>query len=216
MNHVFQPLVSLATGKTVAYEALARPANGTPPDQLWREARVRAADEPYQNSLVRLEIDSWFSAVREARRRGYRRIFVNTVPAAVFDARFRRFLARVLRWSRRRRLMAVPELVENQGASPNTILAAVAALRRIGFRVMSLDDADDGMPLRVITGARTAYVKLGRRYMEEQPGVWASIAAAVQSYGGVVVAEALETPEHAAAAKTLGANLGQGWLWGKT
>jgi EAL domain-containing protein (putative c-di-GMP-specific phosphodiesterase class I) len=63
-------------------------------------------------------------------------------------------------------------------------------------------------------------VKLDKELVQQLPAVAAravvrAIVDITHAYGGLVLAECVETAEQAAAALELGVDLGQGWLFGR-
>ena len=92
--------------------------------------------------------------------------------------------------------------------------------RSRGCRV-ALDDLGSGWSsLALLVRLKPDIVKLERAIVQAlpEPAAVAVVSAVVDithSYGGLVLAEGVETEEQARVARELGADLGQGWLWGR-
>jgi EAL domain-containing protein (putative c-di-GMP-specific phosphodiesterase class I) len=119
------------------------------------------------------------------------------------------------------RLRLVTEFTERAlAANPGALLRAVAASRVNGYG-MALDDVG-ALPesLALLPFLHPDVVKLDLRLVQGRTtGEIAAIANAVRAYaeesGAVILAEGIETAEHAQVAKVLGATYGQGWLYGR-
>ena len=113
------------------------------------------------------------------------------------------------------------EVVESHAlADRGHLLSVLEHYRSLGGRV-AIDDVGAGWSSRSLLGAvRPDVVKLGKALVQELPddGVRAVIRALVQqahARGAVVVAEGVETERLADEVTELGADLGQGWLFGR-
>jgi DICT domain-containing protein len=86
---------------------------------------------------------------------------------------------------------------------------------------VALDDVGaDPTSLAFMSLLRPEVVKLDLRLVQQRPtGEIASIMHSVNAYteasGALLLAEGIETPEHLAAARGLGARFAQGWLFGR-
>ncbi len=115
----------------------------------------------------------------------------------------------------------VLEVVESHAmADRGHLLSVLEHFRSLGWRV-ALDDVGAGWSSRSLLGAvRPDVIKLGKALVQELPddGVRAVIRALVEQahgLGAVVVAEGVETERIAEEVTALGADLGQGWLFGR-
>jgi EAL domain-containing protein (putative c-di-GMP-specific phosphodiesterase class I) len=217
LRAVYQPIVELATGDVVAYEALARGPAGSwfeSPAHLF--AAARAAGE-----IGALDWACRTAAVQGAYDVGLRApisLFVNVEPAALgtpcpdhlrgpMDAAIE--------------LPIVVEFTEHALVDdPAAVLAAADRMRHRGWGV-ALDDvgADPGS-LALMPFLAPDVVKLDLRLVQsrttaEVATIANSVMAQVERTGAVILAEGIETEEHLERARTLGATLGQGWFFGR-
>ncbi len=215
---VFQPLVDIATGRVTGYEALSRGPAGTAwesPAALFSAARAAGREH---------ELD-WVcrgQAYRAALAAGLDprlTLFVNMEPAA-WRTPCPADLAPVVDQARRR-LRVVTEMTERAIAEdPSALLSATAACRRAGWGVALDDVGADPMSLALMPFVHPDVVKLDMQLLRapDDPHtarVAAAVAAYAESSGAVVLAEGIETPAHLATARTMGATVGQGWLFGR-
>ncbi|RBY83223.1 EAL domain-containing protein [Blastococcus sp. TF02A-30] len=217
VRSVFQPIVELDTGRVVAYEALARGPEGPleRPDQLFAAARAAG---------LLTELDE---ACREAAFRGAVEhglldpltVFVNVEPEVLDSAPLSDLLA--LAESAPRALRVVLEVTERAlAARPAELLRTVERVRRFGWGVALDDVGADPMSLSFMPLLRPDVVKLDLRLVQERPGpeiaqIMNAVNAYAESTGALVLAEGIETEAHLATARALGAELGQGWLFGR-
>ncbi len=222
----YQPVVDLVTGEVVAFEALARGPRGTTlerPDALF----AAAADAGRTAELDRL--------CREVALEGARGVltapwslFLNVEPVAAPLDGHREHREhpgpRACRDATTRRAgdpRVVVEITErNLTARPAELLRMVAGFRDRGWGI-ALDDvgADPGS-LALLPLLRPDVIKLDLRLVQGRPTpqiaeIASAVSAAAERSGAVVLAEGIETPQHAAIARSLGATLGQGWLLGR-
>jgi EAL domain-containing protein (putative c-di-GMP-specific phosphodiesterase class I) len=217
---VYQPVTDLASGAVVAYEALARGPQGTPlerPDALFAAA-ARAGRVAELDALCRSV------AIEGARHRVVRpwSLFVNVEPVAAplrasagTDPELPGFVEAPCG------TRVVAEITErNLTARPAQLLRMVEGFRARGWGI-ALDDvgADPGS-LALLPLLRPDVIKLDLRLVQDQPGrgiaeIFSAVSAEAERSGAVVLAEGIETEEHADVARSLGATLGQGWLLGR-
>ncbi|AGL18496.1 EAL domain-containing protein [Actinoplanes sp. N902-109] len=213
---VFQPLIELATGATVGYEALSRGPAGTrweSPMALFAAARAAGRDA---------ELD-WVcraAAYRAALTAGFDvTLFVNMEPAT-WRAPCPPDLAPVVAHAEQR-LRIVTEMTERAiAADPSALLAATAANRAAGLGVALDDVGSDPMSLALMPFVHPDVVKLdmGLLHSPEDPytaHVVAAVAAYAEATGATVLAEGVETAEHERTARTMGASIGQGYRYGR-
>jgi len=215
VRSVYQPVVDLASGEVTAYEALARGPVGTVlerPDALFSAAAATGCTSQLDALCRRVALEG----ARD--RLGDRlTLFVNVEPVAAGelpdDART------VVDPSGPIRVVA--ELTErNLTARPAELLRMVEAFRARGWGI-ALDDvgADPGS-LALLPLLRPDVVKLDLRLVQERPSraiaeIFSAVNAESERSGAAVVAEGIETDEHVAMARSLGATLGQGWHLGR-
>ena len=212
-RHAFQPIVNLATAEVIGYEALARFADGRPPD-----AHLAALAGRGERALRAFDTLSAASAASAAREHGLlpgQRLFVNVSAATA-----RAVLAGEA-WPRTPPGIAVvwelPEDRDGAGLSADE----VAALLRGGAEV-ALDDLGGGFAevLRFAaaldSAERPPWCKLARRVT----------AAAPHSHGACrllrrltrtlpIIAEGIETPAERDALVAAGVRYAQGFLLGR-
>jgi EAL domain-containing protein (putative c-di-GMP-specific phosphodiesterase class I)/PAS domain-containing protein len=208
---VFQPIVELATGRPVGFEALARfPGDGSRrPDQWFSDA----AD-------VGLGLDLELSAIASALRLLDRLpegayLSVNASPATVTSGRLSALLAAVPPGR------VVLELTEHVGVQDYTALGhALAHLRHAGVRV-AIDDAGSGFAsLQHILNLEPDVIKLDAALVSGVDGdparraLAGSLLTFATEIGAQVVAEGVETQREQDALCTLGIRLGQGYHLG--
>jgi EAL domain-containing protein (putative c-di-GMP-specific phosphodiesterase class I) len=210
--------VRLADREVIGYEALSRGPVGSAlerPDLLFAQARA-------EGRLAELDWQCRLTAMASALAGGLNaplKTFVNIEPEVV-DADCPLdslpLLARALD-----ELDLVLEVTERAlTARPAQMLARIAAIRANGG-LIALDDVGvDPRSLALMPFIRPDIVKLDMSLVQSVPTVQtALIAHAVQAYaeqsGAQVLAEGIETEEHAERARMLGATLGQGWLFGR-
>jgi len=217
INMVFQPVVDLATGLPVAYEALARGPAGTElerPDQLFAAAAAA-------NCVGELDLLCRAQAFMQADATDYRHrfaLFVNGElgVASRTDDELGPFLSRTAK-----RGKIVLELAERSiFVQPATLLQTVADARKQGWGI-AIDDigkTNDSLGLMGLTDPDV--LKLDLSIVQSRPSrrtglTLNAIAHKVESTGATVIAEGIETDAHLARAVSLGAHFGQGWFFGR-
>lgn len=213
---VFQPVIELATGTVAGYEALAR----------WPELPVLDIDSVFAAAAdlgVMDELDwacraSAVDAALAAGMTGELCLFVNVEPHTATeptDAAKRAFAAA------EGRLSVVLELTERSLlADPAVLLAVVAEGRRSGFRIALDDVSVHPDTVTMLEFVAPDIIKLDRSLVQADPDrtqarVIAAVRAHSEATGATVLAEGIENDEHLARARSLGAVLGQGWLFGR-
>jgi EAL domain-containing protein (putative c-di-GMP-specific phosphodiesterase class I) len=214
---VYQPIVDLATGRPVGYEALARGPLGSPlemPDALFEAARAEGILGAFDRACRA-------QALAEALRQGLRGddlLFLNVEPAGleregVLDRPVEDGLGQV---------SIVVELTERALASrPSEVLAAVRWLRERGCRIALDDVGIDPRSLGLMPFVAPDVIKLDRgltqELVPEERGarIINAVRAESERSGAVILAEGIETEAHLRRALAMGAKLGQGWLFGR-
>ncbi len=213
---VHQPIVELPTGTVVAHEALLRPPPGSGfdgPLDLFAAARA----------VGRLEELDWRAralALAGVGRDGARpTVFVNVEPDAL-GAPVPEHLVAGLE-AARERVEVVVELTERALVhDPARVLALARRVREWGWRVAIDDVGADPASLALVPLVAPDVIKVDLRLVQHHPDAAAiRILTAVQSQaeaiGATVVAEGIETDEHLGRAVAMGADLGQGFLFGR-
>lgn len=212
---VYQPIVDLESGETVAYEALARGPQGESPAAMFAAARENG-------TLAELDWACRRAAARGALDVGLGRetaLFINVEPAvagAAPPAALRDEIAHA-----RRELSLVLEITERAITDrPAELLELVAALRADGVRIALDDVGADPRSLALLPVLRPDVIKLDMSMVQGASRQDASLVmnavwAHHEATGAVILAEGIETEEHLLVARTLGATLGQGWHFGR-
>jgi EAL domain-containing protein (putative c-di-GMP-specific phosphodiesterase class I) len=214
---VFQPLVRLDNREVVGYEALSRGPAGSAfemPGALFGAA-ARVGRLPELDWVCRAR------ACEAAMRAGLHpalTLFVNVEPAALgtlcppdLAPVFRRAMGR---------LRVVTEMTERRLAhDPSGLLVAAAAGRASGWGVALDDVGAEPASLAIMPFLQPDVVKLDMHLLHHPdeptvPRVVNAVIAHAERTGATVLAEGIETEEHLALARTMGATLGQGWLFG--
>ncbi len=218
ISTVFQPIVEIATGATIAYEALARGPEGSAlqrPDRLFAAAAAAGRVQ---------ELD-WLcraTAVRSALAAGLQRhqtLFLNCEPSA-FGSSCPPVHAAI--WDRAmRELDVVVEITERAVTDRPAELSTEVSEHRAAGRGIALDDLGaDVRSLALLPLVEPDVIKLDLRLVQDRPSIdqaaiVSAVAAERERTGAAILAEGIETDEHLVVARALGATLGQGWLWGR-
>jgi len=206
---VFQPIVELASGRTVGHEALTRFLDGTRPDRRFADANAVGLGLELEFACLtaaiavstRLPGDGWLS--------------LNVSPDLLLD---RRRLQQCLRGAVRPTVLEVTEhvAIEDYGALR-------AALSSIGSGVrVSVDDAGAGFAsFRHIVELRPDFVKLDIGLVRDidhddvRQALVAGIVYFARKSGCILIAEGIETTRERDQLRSLGVDLGQGYLLGR-
>ena len=213
---LFQPIVDLATGDTVAFEALARGPEDSPlrmPQEMFdtaREAgRLEELDELCRTRAVEAAVESGLCAPFG--------LFVNIEPAAIPSA----VRPDVLAAAERQGIRLVVELTERAlTRNPARLLAFAERVRAAGIGIALDDVGADPDSLALMPFLRPEVVKLDLQLVQRRPNTSvAEIMTAVTAYaeqcGALILAEGIEEEVHERTALSLGATLGQGWRFGR-
>jgi EAL domain-containing protein (putative c-di-GMP-specific phosphodiesterase class I) len=207
---VFQPVVDLANGATVGHEALARFADGRPPNVWFAEAE-------HVGLGVELELLAIGTALRVLPDDVPGYLGVNASPATIASPRLRELLQET---DGRRRL--VLELTEQHAV-------AEYALTRVGIEHMdqagilvALDELGSGTAsLRQLVDLNPDVVKLDRSLVshvdedEARLSMAAAYARLADGMGWTAMAVGIERHEELAACHEMGVTFGQGYLLGR-
>lgn len=214
---VFQPIMELATGSVVGVEALARGPAGSAvesPSALFAAAS-RAGLLPQVDQLC---FTRAVEIARDAAELVPSLLFANAEPAVVNEPISPDLLAAV---RSERRFRIVMEYTERALASHLSSLLSLASLAYEDGNAIAMDDVGvEPMSLALLPVLEPDVVKLDMQLLRH-PHLSSSVetAAVVASYaertGAMVVAEGIETEVDLATARILGAQWGQGWLFGQ-
>lgn len=205
----FQPIVSLSTGRLVAYEALARfPEAAARPPAAWFAMAHACGLGP------ELEAAAVHAALKPVGRPPGTQLALNVSPSVLASSAMQAALPRDLH-------EIVIEVTEHEAISEDAEVAgALTDLRERGARI-AVDDAGAGYSgLQQLTRIQPDVVKLDRHLTE---GIHADPArlALVESFvrfarrtGATVCAEGIETLDELMALADLDVELGQGFALG--
>lgn len=218
VNTVFQPLVRLDSHEIVGFEALSRGPAGSP----WH---APSALFPAAQAAGRLAELDWICRVRAyqgALNAGLDpsiALFVNTEPLALRTE----CPPDLAPWldAARRRLRVVTEMTERAvAADPSALLTAAATARKSGWGVAFDDVGANPASLALMPFVHPDVVDFDMHLVQHpnRPEV-ARVVNAVVAYaersGATILAEGIETAQHLDTARSMGAALGQGWLFGR-
>ena len=217
MFPVFQPIMELATGNVVGVEALARGPAGSAveyPSTLFAAAS-RAGLLPQVDQLC---FTRAIEIARDAAELVPSLLFANAEPAVVNEPISSDLLAAV---RSEKRFRIVMEYTERALVSHLSSLLGLASVAYEDGNAIAMDDVGvEPMSLALMPVLEPDVVKLDMQLLRH-PHLASSVetAAIVGSYaertGAMVVAEGIETEDDLATARVLGAQWGQGWLFGK-
>jgi EAL domain-containing protein (putative c-di-GMP-specific phosphodiesterase class I) len=208
---VFQPIVDLAGGELVGYEALTRFAGEMAPDAAFRAAAGAGIQRELELATLRRALRQGASLVQPGQF-----LSLNVSPAVLVAAGGE--LGRLLH---RRRHDVVVEITEHSEVADYDELRA--AVGRFGPRVrLAVDDAGAGYSsLRHILELRPSFVKLDLSLVQgmERDPAREALAAGMQHFaersGFRLIAEGIENQSELAQLRSLGVGLGQGYLLGR-
>ena len=203
---VFQPIFDLRDMCVIGYEALARPRDGTSPEELFAQARE-------DGRLAEVDRACRAAALREATVAGLGAplaLFLNADAGALE--------------------MELPDLPTSGGATlvieitesaltenPEAVLRTLTQLRTRGWAV-SLDDVGaDSRSLATMPLLYPDVIKLDLQLLAERTPadvarVVTAVGAEAERRHASVLAEGIDSPEQLAMARAAGATLGQGFM----
>ncbi len=223
VRSVYQPIVELATGSVVGYEALARGPHGSPvetPDALFAAARRggRLAE------LDRACREAALFGAQSAELFAPWTLFVNIEPATASDAFLFGELAEdapLRNAAGHKAFRVVVELTERAlTTDPTQLLEVVARIRARGWGIALDDVGANRDSLALLPLLRPDIIKLDLRLIHKRPTaeiaeIVCAVNAEAERSGTAVLAEGIENQEHLEVARGLGATLGQGWMLGR-
>jgi diguanylate cyclase (GGDEF)-like protein len=217
---VYQPIVSLPDRHTLAYEALLRAetADGVRvmPDLLFPAAEaagwIHLLDRVGRTTALR-DASGWL---------GDKLLFINFIPTSIYRPEVCLRTTEIAAAQAGVRLdQLVFEVTEGHEVTDLDHLQRVFDYYRSRNCKVALDDMGAGYSsLNMLVRLQPDVVKLDKDIVQALPGptsmaVVAAIVEIAHSYGGLVLAECVETTEQAEAAIALGVDLAQGWLFGR-
>jgi EAL domain-containing protein (putative c-di-GMP-specific phosphodiesterase class I) len=215
VSPVFQPIVSLPAGTPVGFEALARWPNQ--PHLGPQSVFAHAAATDRVSQLDRLCIDR---AVDTALRGGLNEgalLGVNSEPASVYTGRAD---SEVLERGHGKFELLFELTERNLLEHLPTLLRKVDALRADGIAIALDDVGTNPDSLALLDVVSPEVIKLATTLVQGVPDAetartGAAIMAHRERRGTLIIAEGIETDRHLERALSLGASLGQGFLFGR-
>ncbi len=206
---VFQPIVDLATGVTVGFEALTRFANGDAPDQVFADAARAGLGADLEAATLTAAIrdaaglpaDAWLA--------------LNISPSFLAES------ARLISILAQRTRPITFEITEHEVIDDYGPIHA--AMAELGPDVrLSVDDAGAGVAnFQHLVELRPALVKIDRSLISgvnanvSRQAVVAGLVHFAAVSGAFILAEGIETPAEQETVQRLGVTLGQGYLLGR-
>jgi PAS domain S-box-containing protein len=207
---VFQPVVALADGRAIAYEALARfPGDpGHTPDRWFADAWSVDLGVPLELLAVRAAVDALPLLPADAA------LCVNVSPETVATPGFRDVLGDAAH-------RVIAEITEHRRLEEADFEQRLAPLRAAGGRV-AIDDFGAGhASLSQVLAVAPDWIKLDltlTQRLDESP-VARALAAALVSFaaevGVEVIAEGVEDARQLETLEALGIRFAQGYLFGR-
>jgi EAL domain-containing protein (putative c-di-GMP-specific phosphodiesterase class I) len=213
----FQPVVDLASGAVVGWEALARGPQGTPlerPDRLFAAARAAGRLDELDWLCQRLALQA---ALRAGLHDG-QVLFLNVEPGA---SGFMPLELRTLYAQATAQMTVAVEVTERAlTARPAALLGHVADMRALGCAVALDDVGAEAASLAMLPVLAPDVIKLDLhvllaaddRLVGEVAG---TVAAHAERPGVTLLVERVEDDEEVSMARAVGARLVQGWLYGR-
>lgn len=217
MAHAFQPIWDLRSGEILGFEALARPADGTPPARLWEEARAAGG-------TVALDRNS-ISAAAHASRALPGLLFVNMAASTLAtneppSGTIKDALRAAGRVERTVCEITEDGLLTTFSTSLDHAQQRLARIALLGMRV-ALDDAgagESGWERIALLQTALGFVKLDRALVNSWlAGRFTLLPEWVlraEAAGVPCIAEGVEEPERACALAAAGIAYVQGYAFG--
>ncbi len=215
---VFQPIVSLSSGRVAGYEALVRGPAGS-------AFELPAALFDHAQRVGRVGELDWvaramaFQAALAAGLPYEMPLFVNVEPATLRTACPADLVATIE--AGRKRFQVVAEITERfLDKDPAALMMLMARARQRSARIALDDVGANPASLALMSLLNPEVIKLDRAVVQGLPTpavgrVVKAVLAESDRTGALILAEGIETKRHLAAAVSLGATLGQGWLLGR-
>ena len=218
LTSVYQPIVELDRGRIVAYEALVRGPRGTAlatPDALLAAAASAGLTAEFDWACRA----SALQGALEAGLGSMTKLFINVEPASLRSTpppeldRLHQLSAVAL--------SVVVEITERAlVADPASLVDALTRYRAAGMGIAIDDVGADPASLALLPFVEPDVIKLDMRLVRrntdtEIASIVSAVRADAERRGAKILAEGIETSEHLERALVLGAELGQGWLFGR-
>lgn len=216
----FQPIVSVVTGRILAYEALSRGPQGSPyasPIPMFQAARERGLLAALERGCRERAIESWVATGLDEL------LFLNVSPEVLIDPEH---LTGKTLTSLQQHGLAPSNLVieiteQSPGIDPDLMAEAARHYQSMGFSI-ALDDLGDGYAgLRLWSQLNPDYVKLDRHFVTGLDGDRVkrrfvhSIIDIAHSMDSRVIAEGVEREGELDTLLDMGVDYCQGWLFAR-
>lgn len=206
---VFQPIINMASGEVLGYEALTRFSDGTPPDRAFHAAAAAGVGLELEAATIELAL----AAAARLPDEGF--LDINVSPDLVMA---RKQLRGLLRRSSARVVLEITEHIDVQDYA-----GLRAAVRTLGKDVrFAVDDAGAGFAsMRHILELVPSHVKLDRGLIERidtdlaRQALVAGLVHFAQAIDVMLIAEGVETAAERDTLIRLGIVVGQGFLFGR-
>jgi EAL domain-containing protein (putative c-di-GMP-specific phosphodiesterase class I) len=213
----YQPLVDIASGRTVAFEALLRLAHDgrpVPPLEVFSAAadvgRLAAADAAARHAAIR-GAAGWI---------GPRPLHVNLLPEAIARPNDLDATDQVIVESGFERGQVVFEVDVRSSVDERHLARVLEHLRHRGYGIALDDVSDDPAALAMIDRVRPDVVKVARPLVADLPSIAArsavaTVVGAAHAAGARVAAKGIETAAQLDAVRFVGVDDAQGWQVGQ-
>lgn len=217
LRTVFQPIVDLRSNEVVGYEALVRGPEGSElenPGALFKAAREAGLYVELDWACLAVAL----RAALVAQVHPSRAVYINIEPSSLTRPT-PEWLAEIVEIARSRLTFVLEITAESLTGAPAALLAATARLRDLGA-LLALDGVGvDFRSLALLPFVDPEIVKLDlgvtqTRTLDRTARTADAVYAHAERSGARVLAHGIETMEHRDTALALGAELGQGWLFG--
>jgi EAL domain-containing protein (putative c-di-GMP-specific phosphodiesterase class I) len=217
VHTLYQPVVNLDDLGIVGFEALARGPDGS----AWASPAKLFARAAAAGRLPELDWICRAAALRGAAAANLDprlALFINVEPASnriPCPSDLAEAISTADRWP------IIAEITERAIArDPDGLLTTIDGLRQRNRHVALDDVGADPASQAMMPLLRPDVIKLDQTiiadpYTEHAQAVIAAVHAEAGRDGAVILAEGIETPAHLAAARSIGATLGQGFLLGR-
>ena len=215
VRSVYQPIVDLRDRTVVAVEALARDVPGTPDsaEGLFAAARASGTVDELDQACLRAAL------LGIGRVTGDVTVFVNIEPATLSTLGSRRLTEFADLTAAN--VQVVLEVTERHLLErPAELVRGVRGARELGWRVALDDVGAEPLGLALMPFLRPDVIKLDLALVRGHTSLRAAavvnaVRAEAERSGALLLAEGIETEAHLERALAMGAQLGQGWMFGR-
>ncbi len=219
LRSVFQPLVRLADSALVGYEVLSRGPRGhrlESPLALMAEAARTGREIDLDWAMLTRALRSTLAVHADPRLSW----FFNAEPRLAREPLPAGLLPLLRQMVEEQRPFVIEFTERSLTDDPASLLAAVDRVRAVGGGVALDDVGADPASLALLPLVNPDVVKLDMRLVRQHMGrdiaiISNAVRAHCEDTGAVSLAEGIETPDDVLVADALGAQLGQGWFFGR-